>query len=121
MTENNKLMYVAPDGDYGSAAKLLLIDTDGFTHDDYVALESVDDGYRQEEATELSLYKMNEPLVWAWMTEDEAFLFLETIEHLIGKMLNMELLGFAGDLGDIRDVLLRSHSIASLVKKQGVS
>jgi hypothetical protein len=101
-------MYVARDGSYGDATDLLLVNTNGFTPEDYESLDGVDDGYRMEEAAEIGVYRMAEPVVWAWMTENEAAQVLDTLETAIGIAIKTGNIGLAESLGDVRDVLNRS-------------
>lgn len=102
------LLYVAKDGSYGDATDLLLVDATDFTSDDYESLDGVDDGYRREEAAEIAVYRIADPLRWAWMTEDEAHQIVGTIEAAIAVAMSHGQMGLAEELGDVRDVLRRT-------------
>lgn len=108
MTKTTTLMYVATDGSYGDAADLLLVNADDFSGEDYEALDKVDDAYRQEEAIEIVTYNNGDSLVWAWMTTDEAFQIVNTLNAALATAMSAGQIGLAEEIGDIRDVLRRS-------------
>jgi len=105
---NKALMYVAADGSYGDATNLLIVDATDFIGADYEALDGVVDGERQEEAREIAHYRMTEPITWAWMTEDEAAQMLHTLSATVAVLIDDGRPGLAAEIGDVRDVLLRS-------------
>lgn len=102
------LLYVASDGSYGNAADLLLVNAADFTPDDWESLDGVDDRYRQEEAAEIGVFRMAEPVVWAWMTDNEAAEVTLALQTAINVLTDKDNMGLAERLGDVRDVLARS-------------
>lgn len=108
MTKPTTLLYIATDGSYGDATDLLLVDASEFTNDDYEALDAVDDAYRQEEAAEIAVYRSDDRLRWVWMTENEALQIIDTLNAAINAATALSKIGLAAEIGDARDVLLRS-------------
>ena len=107
---DTNLMYVARDGSYGDATDLLLVNATDFIAEDWEALDAVDDGYRREEATEIGIYRMADPIVWAWMTTNESAQVLHTLSAAIDTAIQAGNVGLAESLGDVRDVLTRVYS-----------
>lgn len=103
------LMYVSPDGNYGDADGLVLIDCTDWTDDDVIDMDAARDDVRPSQAAALAAAHNREPIVWAWLTDDEAAQVHDTLAAAITILTADGNVGLAEQIGDIRDVLTRSN------------
>ena len=112
---NHKLIYVAADGNFGDATDMLLVNSDGFTDEDWQSLSDCPDRYRLEEADEIAVYRSNEPVVWAWLTKSEAEKAIGALQRAGNYLTHYNVIGLADELDEIRD-LLHSRALGLEVK-----
>lgn len=102
------LAYFAMDGNYGEVQNALIVETDQFTTYDWEAIDNARDNERCEVA--FAIAKKYDGLRGPVIPVDENELpqMLETLEAVIAFLTRSGSVGWAAELGDIRDVLERS-------------
>jgi hypothetical protein len=105
---NLRLVYISNDGTYGDATDLTLVDVTDFTSDDFDQLDAVPDRERGAEAGEIAAIRNADPIVFAWMTADEAEEAIAVLVHAIDLLIEDGRIGAAEQVGDVRDLLTRT-------------
>lgn len=104
--------YFAIDGNYGDASDLVIVDTSTFTHDDHEYLDQLPESDRATEALAMALNRDSIAGPALVATDDEIYQMVETLEGVIEYLTSMSsrngfVVGWAEQLGDIRDVLTK--------------
>lgn len=102
------LTYFAQDGNYGAAEGLVIIDTQEWKYDDWQDVDQTSDLVRSEQAR--SSATKYDGLVGPAVIigEDEIPQVMLTLETVINYLTSQGLVGWAEELGDVRDVLERT-------------
>jgi hypothetical protein len=109
-----ELMYVARDGNYGSADGLVLVDATGFTDDFDDAMQAASDTERSTVACIHEEQQGHDPIVFAWLTDNEAGEIIGAVESAVAVLIGAGHPALARQIGNVRDVLYRSLPMVDL-------
>ena len=103
--------YFAQDGNYGDATNLILVETDTFTADDFEDIDLRSDHYRAMEAELLASERDRHYGNAIAISDDDCAQACDTLEAVISFLTRSGAVGWAEQLGDIRDLITRKASI----------
>jgi hypothetical protein len=100
-----RLMFVASDGSWGDATGLLLFDATDFDSNDVIEIGN--DPNPAFAIEKIAGQRGTDPLTWAWMTDDEAWQVINSLDVAITLLTTRGDMGLAEQIGDVRDVIAR--------------
>jgi len=103
--------YFAQDGNFGDATDLVLVDTDTFNADDYNDLLDLSDSDRATAAFAMATNRGTHAGNAIPVSESDYAQAYDTLEAVIEFLIRSGAVGWAEQLGDIRDLITRKANV----------